>query len=150
MLAMSGTLLVCVSLAAIPEKPYNDAARSSEATGKPLVVLLGADWCPGCVTMKNRVLPEVAKDGSLDQVEFAYVDIDKQPELARNLSQANSIPQLIRFERKSEEQWERQQLTGAQSVERVRSFLRGPAPSRPVAAAQPNLWRTVSQWLAGP
>jgi hypothetical protein len=33
-----------------------------EKTGKPLVVLIGADWCGACRVMKNTALPQVAQD----------------------------------------------------------------------------------------
>ena len=36
----------------------------------------------------------------LDDVEFAYVDVDRQPELTRRLARGKTIPQLIRFEKK--------------------------------------------------
>lgn len=118
------------SAATIPEKKpvtestYNAAWHRSMDSGRPLVVLLGADWCPACVQLKKSVIPRVAKAGALDGVEFAYVDVDRQPELAGRLAQANAIPQMIRFE-KTEEGWRRDLLTGAHSVKKVTSFVEG-------------------------
>mgnify|MGYP001102380489 CR=1 FL=1 len=115
---------------AAPKADYATAFEQSMASGKPLVVLLGADWCPGCVQMKNSILPRVAKAGGLDGVEFAYVDTDRQPKLSRRLSQAGAIPQLIRYE-KSEDGWQRELLVGAQSVKKVTSFVAGKESKRP-------------------
>jgi thioredoxin-like negative regulator of GroEL len=130
------TAVLQVSVAATPantaptEADYATAFKRSMASGKPLVVLLGADWCPGCVQMKDRVLPKVAKAGGLAQVEYAYVDSDRQPKLAGRLSQARAIPQLIRYE-KDEDGWQRDLLVGAQSVKKVTSFVAGKPAKRP-------------------
>ena len=112
------------ALLAAPEQEYTAAYQKSLDSGRPLVVLLGADWCPACLTMKNSIMPQV--DG-LKDVEFAYVDIDRQTKLARLLARAQSIPQLIRFERRPSG-WVSGMLLGAQSPEKVTSFVKGEAP----------------------
>jgi thioredoxin-like negative regulator of GroEL len=119
---------------ALAKADYATAFNRSMASGKPLVVLLGAQWCPGCVQMKNRILPQVAKAGGLAQVEFAYVDTDRQPKLAGRLSQAQAIPQLIRYE-KDEDGWQRDLLVGAQSVKKVTDFVAGKPAKRPESGA---------------
>jgi thioredoxin-like negative regulator of GroEL len=115
---------------AVAEADYAAAYQRSMASGRPLVVLLGADWCPGCVNMKNTILPQVAKGGGLKDVEFAYVDTDRQPKLAGRLSRAGAIPQLIRYQ-KSEDRWQRDLLVGAQSVKKVTAFVAGKKSKRP-------------------
>jgi thioredoxin-like negative regulator of GroEL len=102
---------------------YSRAYQQSLTTGRPLVVLIGADWCPGCVVMKNRTIPEVARAGGLANVEFAYVDVDRQRKLAGQLARGQSIPQLIRF-CPSERGWQSQVLTGAHPVEEVARFVK--------------------------
>ncbi len=87
---------------AVPQTDYATAFKRSLESGRPLVVLLAARWCPGCVQMKESILPRVAKAGGLAGVEYAYVDRD--PRMARRLSQAAAIPQLIRYE-KTEDGW---------------------------------------------
>ncbi len=42
---------------------YADAYTASAETGKPMLVLIGADWCPHCVVMKNRVMPQLQQQG---------------------------------------------------------------------------------------
>lgn len=119
------------------EQDYSVAYQRSVQSGRPLVVLLGTAWCPSCQVMKGKVLPEVAKAGGLREVEFAYVDYDRQPELADQLARGNSTPQLIWFSRTAQG-WRSDVLTGAQSPKKVASFInqgvaRAAAHGRPAA-----------------
>lgn len=107
---------------------YTRVYKRSLATGRPLVVLLGAKWCSACLQMKDSVLPRVAKAGGLDNVEFAYIDSDGQADLAARMSRGQSIPQLIRFE-KTETGWDSQVLLGAKSPKEVRSFVDAGLPA---------------------
>ncbi len=116
--------------AAVAEADYAIARSRSLATGRPLVVLVGAHYCAACVRMKKTILPQVAKAGGLKQVEFAYVDTDRQPELAARLSQGGPIPQLIRLQ-KSNDGWQRDRLVGAHSVKKVTRFVAGDQTKRP-------------------
>jgi thioredoxin-like negative regulator of GroEL len=122
-------VMLQASVATGPEDAYAAAFHRSVSTGRPLVVLLGADWCPGCVKMKETILPQVADYGALDRVEFAYVDVDQAPQLAGRLARAGAIPQLIRFERTSTG-WTKDVLTGAHSPKKVASFI-NPEPNGP-------------------
>ncbi|MBM4003120.1 MAG: thioredoxin family protein [Planctomycetes bacterium] len=115
-------VVVGLSLAAAPELSYADAYRQMEQSGRPLLVLVGADWCPGCRTMKANTVPELRKAGHLETVIYAQVDTDKQPDLSRRLMRGASIPQLLLFTRNGDE-WRRTQLTGAQNMVEVRAFL---------------------------
>ena len=131
------TVMVHASLLGAPTDDYSQAYRRSVETGRPLVVLIGAKWCPACVEMKNNILPKVAKTGGLDGVEFAYVDADRQPKIASQLSRAQAIPQLIRLDR-TKDGWKDQVLVGAQSPDKIRKFLRTDtaSPKRPAVAKQ--------------
>jgi len=125
------TVMQASLLAASPApSEFNQAYQQSLNTGRPLVVLLGADWCPGCVVMKKRTIPEVARTGGLAGVEFAYVDVDQERQLAGKLIQGKSIPQLIRF-CPSEKGWKSQVLTGARPAEEVATFVKA-CPKRSV------------------
>jgi thioredoxin-like negative regulator of GroEL len=101
---------------------YATAYYETRESGRPLVVLVGADWCPGCVQMKHTSLPEVEKKGGLSKVAIAYVNTDQQSQLARKLMKGGSIPQLVMFH-KTETGWKRQQLTGAHSASAIQAFL---------------------------
>ena len=101
---------------------YADAYKQTIATGKPLVILVGASWCPACQSMKTSIIPSVAEQGGLDNVAFAYVNTDQQSDLAGKLMEGNLIPQLVKFE-KTDDGWKQTRLVGAQSVSVVVSFV---------------------------
>ena len=88
----------------------------------PLVVLVGADWCPACRRMK-KILPQAASAGTLGEVEFAYVNTDRQPELADRLLQSGSVPQLIRLE-KTAAGWVHGKVMGIR-IDRRRGVIMG-------------------------
>ncbi len=115
------SVLQVALLSAAPEG-FDAAAQRSTESGRPLVVLLGADWCPACKVMKNKTLPRAAEAGALANVEFAYVDVDHQRDLAGRLIRGKSIPQLIRFE-KTENGWQPEYLIGAHSPDKVAQFI---------------------------
>jgi thioredoxin-like negative regulator of GroEL len=101
---------------------YDVAYAQAQENGKPLVVLVGAEWCPGCVKMKNQVIPVMKSNGSLEKVQFAQVNTDNDPELAEQLMRGQSIPQLIMYT-KTDTGWKRHQMTGPKSVSEVESFI---------------------------
>ena len=102
---------------------YADAYKQTVETGKPLVVLVGASWCPACQSMKTSIMPTVAAQGGLDKVTFAYVNTDQQNELAGKLMEGGLIPQLVMFEKTDDGGWKQKRLVGAQSVSAVVSFV---------------------------
>jgi thioredoxin-like negative regulator of GroEL len=101
---------------------YADAYKQTVESGKPLVVLVGASWCPACQSMKTSIMPSVAAQGGLDKVAFAYVNTDQQNDLAGKLMEGGLIPQLVMFE-KTDDGWKLKRLIGAQSVSAVVSFV---------------------------
>jgi thiol-disulfide isomerase/thioredoxin len=103
--------------------PYQDAYEQADKEGKPLLVLVGADWCPGCRTMKEEKIPELERDGGLSQVVFATVNTDEKPELSKRLLRGNSIPQLVLYIR-SGKSWRRSQLIGVHEPGNIRQFIR--------------------------
>ncbi len=130
---MSLTLNLLLQLAAANPggHDYATAYRETMETGRPLVVLIGADWCPGCQQMKQTAIPEVKRSGGLSKVAFSYVNYDQQGKLAQQLMQGSSIPQLIMYY-KTADGWQRQQLTGAQSAVAIQDFI-GQATDAPVS-----------------
>lgn len=101
---------------------YASAYRQTEANGQPLLVLVGADWCPGCVTMKHSVLPQLGRGGKLQRVNVALVNTDTQSDLASQLMRGGAIPQLVVFA-KTEKGWHREQVTGAVNEATVEAML---------------------------
>jgi thioredoxin-like negative regulator of GroEL len=114
-----------VSLLATAGQSYAEAHRVHVETGRPLVILVGADWCPACVRMKQSVIPQARGQGVLSEVAFVQVDADREPELARKLMRGGLLPQLIVYH-KSYPGWQRRELTGAQSVAAIQQLVTPP------------------------
>jgi thioredoxin-like negative regulator of GroEL len=91
---------------------YEAALKQAQENGQPLVVLVGADWCPGCQTMKHSTMPAMAKSGGLKGVQYVTINYDQNPTLARQIMRGNAIPQLVAFS-KTDKGWHREQITGA-------------------------------------
>ena len=146
-----GVLLQASILAASPQAKtdeYSQAYLQASATGQPMMVLVGADWCPACVTMKSSVIPEIRRRGSLGKVAFAQVNTDRQSILANQLMTGGGIPQLILYYQAADG-WKRIQVNGSVSAETVESFInRGVAAnvgakSKPTTAAKSSDGKAV-------
>ncbi len=122
---MNGFIVSAMMLAsttAVDSTDYKTAFQQADTTGRPLVVLIGADWCPGCQVMKHQTIPALQRSGKLDGVAFVNLDCDKNPALANKLMHAQSIPQLLIF-RKTDTGWKRSQIIGAQSEDEVTNLI---------------------------
>src|SRR5260221_7103269 len=106
------TAIIVLQQALFAANPsYQTALQDAQAQQRPLLVLVGANWCPGCQAMKQRVLPGLARRGALKAVSFTTVDADSDAETARLLMRGSSIPQLIVFSRLPDGKWHRDQIT---------------------------------------
>ena len=114
--------LLHVSLAATGTDSYTNAHRVTAKTGKPMVIMVSANWCGACKEMERSVLPQIKKRGVLEDVSFAVVDVDREQKLARRLIGRGSIPQLLMY-RKSGKGWLRRRLIGGQSTKAVEKFI---------------------------
>lgn len=101
---------------------YGKAHRETTETGRPMVVLVGARWCPACVQMKQSVVPQLQKTDVFRQVSFAEVDIDEERELGRQLTKGGPIPQLLMY-RRTPLGWRLWRIIGGQDVHRVERFI---------------------------
>lgn len=117
------TLVVCLhaSLLTGPVN-YQEAHAAVQESDKPLVVLVGADWCPACVQMKGVLTPEFERRAGRERVVFARVDADRQPGLSRSLMRGQGIPQLVMY-RRTAAGWRVSRLLGFQSSSAVESFI---------------------------
>ena len=114
---------------------YEDAYQDSMDSGKPLLVLVTADWCPACVQLKHNVLPKLQSNGALADVHFAVVDADAEADLADSLTTEDVIPQLLLY-RKTADGWKKSTLVGQQSVSSIKTFLGKPTEHTASASMQ--------------
>ncbi len=88
----------------VQDKPLDYAAGLKESlkTGKPLVVVCHADWCPGCRQLKAEL-----KTVDLSSVVLVFVDVDKQGYLFRKgklstrclgVTKPTTIPRVYAFD----------------------------------------------------
>ncbi len=115
--------IVQLSLLAGGSDTYAEAHKTMTETGKPMVVMVGTDWCGPCRKMKQAILPEIRKHGLLRNVAFALVNADREKKLADKLIGHGPVPQLILFH-KTKEGWRKKKLIGSQNVETVENFIR--------------------------
>lgn len=114
---MSGMLLSLLlqsSLVAAGADTYSDAYAKMEASGEPMLVVVGADWCPACVTMKRSTIPSLIQGGHLENIPVVFVNSDREPQLAGKLMRGGTIPQIMVF-KNTPNGWHRRQLTGRAS-----------------------------------
>jgi thiol:disulfide interchange protein len=109
-------------LAANPTS-YHAALQEAQAEKRPLLVLVGATWCPGCQTMKQSTLPAMARRGALKSVTYTTVDYDADAATAKQLLRTGSIPQLIVFSHSADGKWHREELVGQASEVQVQSLI---------------------------
>lgn len=86
---------------------------SALKSGLPVVVDLGADWCPACKMLKP-VVEKLQKDLQ-GKVVFLTLDIDHNQELAAKY-RVNLIPTLIIYDKKGQL---KDLSTGYQSEEQI-------------------------------
>lgn len=120
------TLLAVLGTSNAPDQeqlPYDAAYRKAQEERKPLVVLVGADWCAACKTMKSETIKNMKSSGEFKEVVYTQVDKDAQPEIASQVMQGNMLPQIVVF-CESEQGWKRFSLTGMQTGPRVKELIR--------------------------
>ena len=49
---------------------------AAKTSGKPMVVVFSASWCPPCQAMKKSVYPSAKVAALHDKFEWAYLDVD--------------------------------------------------------------------------
>jgi thiol-disulfide isomerase/thioredoxin len=116
------TAILHAALVSTGGHSYAEAHQVNVQTGRPIVVLVGADWCPACQVMKNSTMPQLAQTGALNKVAFAVVNTDQEGQLARQIMDGGSIPQLIMY-RQTAEGWKREALVGAHSSQEIQGFI---------------------------
>lgn len=115
---------------------YEQAYKQAETNGEPIVVLVGADWCPGCQRMKGGVMARMLRGGKLKGVNYAVVNTDRERQLSQQLMSGGSIPQLIVYTKTGKDTWVRNQITGATSEEDVATLIARAKNTKAVEKAQ--------------
>jgi thiol:disulfide interchange protein len=101
---------------------YEAAYQQAQKERKPLLVLVGADWCHACKTMKTDTIVPMKEAGHLKEVVYTQIDKDKHPEIASQIMQGNTLPQIVVF-CESDKGWKKFSLTGIQTERRVKELL---------------------------
>lgn len=121
-MGLGATVVLQLALLATNGETYAEAHKTTSEKGCPLVVMVGATWCPACQQMKTTVLPEVKRRGILQRVAYAEVDLDEDRELGAELTDGGPIPQLLVY-RKTQLGWRLKRLIGGQDVRTVEQFI---------------------------
>jgi thiol:disulfide interchange protein len=133
MLLTATLATILTPLASLPPaaQSYADAYRDAKAEHKPLLVVVGAEWCPACTNLKSNTIRSLAQQGELEEVSLAVVDQDSEPKLANQLKRGRMIPLVILFSQSPDGRWKRTHMTGFQRASTPRTVLsaarRGPA-----------------------
>lgn len=122
MTSLALALLLQITTLPADNISYADAYRIHQETGRPLVVLVGAEWCPACRSMKQSTIPSLKSSGGLDEVVYVEVNTDQQSSLANRITGGGAIPQMVMYY-KTEEGAKRQKFIGARGADSVRGFL---------------------------
>lgn len=105
------------------DRTYASAFAEAQAAERPLVVVVTATWCPPCQVLKSKVIAPMEAKKGFAGVILAYVDMDKEPALAKQLIGTQGIPQMIVFE-KHEDKWVKRNLSGFQELATVEDFIK--------------------------
>lgn len=71
------------------------AMSAAKKSGKPVILVFSAAWCPPCQTMKRDVYPSAEVKAFHDKFVWAYIDIDDpRNESAATKYGVNSIPHI--------------------------------------------------------
>jgi thiol:disulfide interchange protein len=79
------------------EDSYRKVMADAKKSGKPVVLVFSASWCPPCQSMKNEVYPSKEVQAFHDQFEWAYIDIedgDNSNEKAAETFGVSGIPHI--------------------------------------------------------
>lgn len=104
---------------------YKSALSASRLDKKPMVVIIGASWCPPCRTMKDMIKknPSVSDGGHI-------VIIDYKSAEAKELYKGSSVPALIRFHWNGD-RWVKTTKLGGQTYSQLKRFLLGGSKMMP-------------------
>ena len=123
------SLLMAALLASVTSEQiktdYASAYKESVAQDKPLMVVVGAPWCPACNALKQTTIQPMAQTGELDNVSLVLLNRDNDPALVKQLTKGEKmLPQIIVYRRTNAGKWERERLMGYQPKQPVRNLIK--------------------------
>lgn len=71
----SAILIIALSIISVNTKGVTPQ-KEDDANSKPILVMLGAEWCTSCRSMKNHVLKEPLVEEIMEDFKFVYIDMD--------------------------------------------------------------------------
>lgn len=101
---------------------FKTACQKAQKEGKPLLVLVTAQWCAPCQIMKKKTVPQLLRNNAFRGFHFATVDYDREQIMARKLIGSRGIPQLIMFKKK-DGRWVGRRMSGVHSTSEVEAFI---------------------------
>jgi len=111
-----------VSQDGVHPQAYATAYHQARQSNRPLVVVVGAKWCPACQKLEKEGVPGLQQAGVLKKAVLALVDYDEEPELAQKLTEGGPIPQLFVFH-PTENGFQGQRMVGYPSRQAVINFV---------------------------
>ena len=112
---------------------YEDAFKLASKQDKPLLVVVGASWCPSCQILKSATIEPMKESGEFKKVVVSYVDKDERPALAKQLMKGTKLPQIILYNQQAGS-WKRYSLIGNQSKKRMTELLtKADAQQKPIS-----------------
>ena len=139
-IALSVLLQASMAVSAAPLS-YEKGVQAAAKSGRPLLILVGAEWCRDCVVLKRDVMPKLKKTGLLDQVEFVYLDFDQNRALVSQMMLNEMIPEMILY-RKTAGGWKRSNLNMSEKLQEIQAFiktgLKTPLPKSPKSKTDGN------------
>lgn len=134
------SLLLAIAVCGQTES-YNSAYTTAAKENKPLVVMVGAKWCPACQQMDKYVIPIARQRGLFQKVVYAHVDVDVDREDGQKLAAGGSLPQFIVYQKRPEG-WFSNKLIGYRTIEEIETFMTG------MIVDIPKLPINIPDWLA--
>ncbi len=102
---------------------YDKALAKGKETGKPIIVIFSASWCPPCQQMKKQVYPDKKVQPYHDAFVWAYLDADSSangPAMKKN--KTRGIPHVVFLNSSGKKVDE---LVGGVSAEKFATTLAG-------------------------
>jgi thiol:disulfide interchange protein len=113
--------VLCLQPAEFPS--YEQAYAQSQRENRPLLVLVSARWCAACQVMKRDTLIPMRDQKEFRNAVVTIVDVDDQPQIASQLMQGNTLPQLVLIH-KEPTGWKRFLLKGRQDRPQILDLLK--------------------------